>query len=362
MNDTVMDTLALRAQMDEEHEANLTLRSKALALRAQLDKVVAGYTEIKDMVIVCLLADGHVLLEAVPGTAKTTLVNTLRAAIKDGQSARIQMTPDLKPNDITGMEVFNPAEQKWSTRLGPMVRANLLLADEINRTTPKTLAALLEAMQERQVTIGGVTYTLPALFMMLATRNPLESEGVYPLPEAATDRFLMLLVMNYVSKFDEIKMLHNLSVHGRKAQSDIDPVVSIDELLEMQRAVVAMCERATFSLLEYIVDLTRATRPGRNEQEIAYFNAVHGADAETLRAQISFGASPRCEIAMLHCAAALAFYSGDRFIEPKHVKAVFDNVARHRIILTDEAIHDGVTPDEVITKVLSRVKVVTGEL
>lgn len=352
----------IRDQMNRTNQMNDILRGKVLALRAQLDKVVSGYDEIKDMVIVCLLADGHVLLEAVPGTAKTTLVNTLRAAIKDGHSARIQMTPDLKPNDITGMEVFNPADQKWSTRLGPMVTANLLLADEINRTTPKTLAALLEAMQERQVTIGGVTHALPALFMMLATRNPLESEGVYPLPEAATDRFLMLLIMNYVSRFDEFRMLQNLSAHGRKAQANIEPVVTIDELRGMQQAVVELCASATSPLLEYIIDLTRATRPGVDANEIAYFNAVHGVDAEKLREQISFGASPRCEIATLHCAAALAFFKGDRYIQPSHVKAVFDKVARHRVILTDEALHDGVTTDVVIAKVLDRVKVVTGAL
>jgi MoxR-like ATPase len=338
----------------------VTLQSKVRDLRAQLDTVVSGYDEIKDMIIVCLLADGHVLLEAVPGTAKTTLVNTLRAAIEGCKSARIQMTPDLKPTDITGVEVFNQKKQDFVTRMGAIVSANLLLADEINRTTPKTLSALLEAMQERQVTIGDTTYTLQQLFIMLATQNPVENEGVFPVPEATLDRFLMKLTMKYVSRENEIAMLRNVASHGRKAQSKVQKVVSVEELLEMQLKVLELCSTATQPLLEYIVDLTRATRPGDDEtaDEIASFDAVHGADAKALREQIAFGASPRCEIATLHSAAAVAFINGDDHIEPAHVKRVFRNIARHRIILTDAAVHDGLTTDKVITKVLDRVKVV----
>lgn len=343
-----------------------TLISKAQALRAQLDKVVSGYDEIKDMVIVCLLADGHVLLEAVPGTAKTTLVNTLRAAIKDANSARIQMTPDLKPSDITGVEIFNQKLQEFVTRLGKIVKANILLADEINRTTPKTLSALLEGMQERQITIPGTedTYSLQDLFILLATENPVEQEGVYPVPEATLDRFLMKLTMKYVSREDEIKMLGNVAVHGRKAQRNVEQVVSITELLEMQMAVLQLCTSATRPLLEYIVDLVRATRPGDKDgdtdevETFKNFDLVHGADANTLREQLAFGASPRCEIGTLHAAAAVAYLAGADHIEPAHVKRVFRNIARHRIILTDAAMHDGLTTDKVITKVLDRVKVI----
>ncbi len=334
------------------------LRSKVAALRAQLDKVVSGYDEIKDMIIVCLLADGHVLLEAVPGTAKTTLVNTLRTAIEGAKSARIQMTPDLKPTDITGVEVFNQKKQDFVTRMGALITANVVLADEINRTTPKTLSALLEAMQERQVTIGDTTYTLQQLFIMLATQNPVENEGVFPIPEATLDRFLMKLTMKYVSRENEINMLNNVAVHGRKAQSQVEKVVTVEELLEMQALVLEMCAGATRPLLEYIVDLTRATRPGDVNDELETFNAVHGVDAKAMREQIAFGASPRCEISTLHAAAAVAFIAGDDHIEPAHVKRVFRNIARHRIILTDAAIHDGLTTDKVITKVLDRVKVI----
>lgn len=336
------------------------LQSKALALRAELDTIVSGYDEEKTMIIVCLLADGHVLLEAVPGTAKTTLVNTLRAGIEGSKSARIQMTPDLKPTDITGVEVFNQKLQDFVTRVGAIIGSNILLADEINRTTPKTLSALLEAMQERQVTIGDKTYNLQQLFIMLATQNPVENEGVFPIPEATLDRFLMKLSMKYVSRDHEIAMLRNVAVHGRKAQAKVQKVVSVDELLEMQAMVLEMCSNATLPLVEYIVDLTRATRPGDidNEDEIKSFDAVHGKDAKELREQISFGASPRCEIATLHSAAAYAFLMGDDHIEPSHVKRVFPHIARHRIILTDAAIHDGVTTNQVVKKVLDRVKVV----
>ena len=300
------------------------------------------------------------LLEAVPGTAKTTLVNTLRSAIDGAKSARIQMTPDLKPTDITGVEVFNQKLQDFVTRLGSIVGSNLLLADEINRTTPKTLSALLEAMQERQITIGDKTYNLQQLFVMLATQNPVENEGVFPVPEATLDRFLMKLTMKYVSREHEIAMLRNVMVHGRKAQSKVQKVVSVDELLEMQVKVLEMCSGATLPLIEYIVDLTRATRPGDddNEAEIKSFDAVHGTEAKALREQISFGASPRCEISTLHAAAAFAYINGDDHIEPSHVKRVFPHIARHRIILSDAAIYDGVTTDKVIKKVLERVKVV----
>jgi len=344
-----------------------TLISKAKSLRAQLDKVVSGYDEIKDMIIVCLLADGHVLLEAVPGTAKTTLVNTLRAAITDANSARIQMTPDLKPSDITGVEIFNQKLQEFVTRLGKIVKANILLADEINRTTPKTLSALLEGMQERQITIPGTedTYSLQDLFILLATENPVEQEGVYPVPEATLDRFAMKLTMKYVSREDEIKMLGNVAVHGRKAQRNVEKVASVAELLEMQLAVLELATSATRPLLEYVVDLVRATRPGDAESDdkdevesFKAFDLVHGADAKALREQIRFGASPRAEIWTLHCAAAVAYLAGADHIEPAHVKRVFRNIARHRIILTDAAMHDGLTTDKVITKVLDRVKVI----
>ncbi len=335
-----------------------SLQNKVRALRAELDKVVSGYGEIKDMIIVCLLADGHVLLEAVPGTAKTTLVNTLRAAIEGSRSARIQMTPDLKPTDITGVEIFNQKEQDFVTRMGAVITANILLADEINRTTPKTLSALLEAMQERQVTIGDTTHALQTLFIMLATQNPVENEGVFPIPEATLDRFLMKLTMKYVSRQSELEMLSNVAVHGRAAQAKVAQVVTVDELLAMQQAVVVMSASATRPLLEYIVDLTRATRPGDDADEVKSFDDVHKADAATLREQIAFGASPRCEIATLHAAAALAYISGADHIEPAHVKRVFPHVASHRIKLTDAALYDRITTAQVVAKVLDRVNVV----
>jgi MoxR-like ATPase len=331
---------------------------KIRALRAQLDKVVSGYAHIKDAIIVALLADGHVLLEAVPGTAKTTLVNTLQKAIADSKSARIQMTPDQKPTDILGTEIFNLQSGQFVTRTGPMIGANILLADEINRTTPKTLSATLQAMQERKVTIGNDTFDLEELFIMLATMNPVEQEGTYSVPEATLDRFAVKLIMEYVSRDDEVNMLGNTVVHGRDAQSEVEQVISVSDILEMRLAVNEIASRATRSLREYIVDLCRATRPGTTVEEKAYFDKVHGTDAALLREQIQYGTSPRAMIWTLHCAAAVAFIEGADHIEPDHVKAVFRNVARHRIILSDLAISEEHNTDEIIDAVLARVPVI----
>ncbi len=331
---------------------------KLKAMRNQLDLVVSGYHDIKDMIVVALLADGHVLLEAVPGTAKTTLVNTLRSSIADATSKRIQMTPDLKPSDITGVEIYHQGRGDFVTRLGPILSANVVLADEINRTSPKTLSALLECMQERRVTIGDTTYDAPKLFVIIATENPVESDGVFPLPEAALDRFMVKLPMHYVSRQDELQMLQNITVHGRHAQQLVTPMISIGELLELQALVVQMCATTSPALLEYIVDLSRATRPGGRPEDIAYFDSVHGEDAALLRAQIAYGASPRAEIATLHCAAACAVISGASHVEPAHVKRVFHAVANHRIILDDGAAYDGVTTTQIIDKVLERVAII----
>lgn len=343
--------------MNRDSQTNLLLKLRAM--RDQLDIVVSGYDDIKDMIIVALLADGHVLLEAVPGTAKTTLVNTLTQTVDQAKSARIQMTPDLKPSDITGVEIYHQGRGEFVTRLGPILGANLVLADEINRTSPKTLSALLECMQERRVTISDTTHDAPRLFIIVATENPVESEGVFVLPEATLDRFMIKLPMQYVSRRDEVRMLQNIKVHGRKAQTSVKPVISIDELLELQEVVLEMCATTSPALLEYIVDLTRATRPGKSAEEVNYFNSVHGVDADQLREQIAFGASPRCEIAALHCAAALAVVNGATHVEPAHVKLVFHAVANHRIIISDGAAYDGVTTTQIIEKVLRRVAIVS---
>lgn len=327
-------------------------------LTSEVGKVIVGQTYMIERILIGLLAGGHVLLEGVPGLAKTLTVRTLCDAI-GAKFSRIQFTPDLLPADLVGTVIYNHQKGEFTSKLGPIF-ANLVLADEINRAPAKVQSALLESMQERQVTIGDKTYNLQQLFIMLATQNPVENEGVFPVPEATLDRFLMKLNMKYVSRAHEIAMLRNVAVHGRKAQSNVKKVVSVEELLEMQLQVLEMCGQTTLPLIEYIVDLTRATRPGdpENEDEISSFNAVHGKDAKDLREQIAFGASPRCEIATLHAAAAYAFLNGDDHIEPSHVKRVFPHIARHRIILTDAAIHDGVTTDKVVKKVLERVKVV----
>ena len=180
----------------------------------ELDKVISGYERIKRQVVVAVLADGHVLLEAVPGTAKTTLVKTIQKAVGGSVQRRIQFTPDKKPSDIIGGEVFNPQTGLWEVRTGPVIGCNFLLADELNRTTPKTLSAMLEAMEERCVTIGGESYDLLDPFLVLGTINPVEQEGTFALPEAQLDRFCFKLIMTYVSRQDEITMLGNTQVHG----------------------------------------------------------------------------------------------------------------------------------------------------
>jgi MoxR-like ATPase len=335
-------------------------KAKVEAMKSELDKVVSGYDHVKKQVLICLLSRGHVLLRAVPGTAKTTLAKTLRGTVAGATDARFQMTPDMKPSDILGAIVYNVKTGEFENKPGQMVGRNIVLLDEINRTTPKTLSATLQAMQEGTITLGEKTYKLEDLFFVMATMNPVEQEGTFSLPEATLDRFAMLLDMRYVSRADELRMLENVIVHGTKAQNVIENVVSVEEILEMREAVNAIAANASPTLRAYIVDLGRATRP-----EDEAFDRVHnsrelgeGLSTQVLKDSISLGGSPRVMIWTLHCAAAHAFISGRQNIEPDDVKAVFRDVARHRIILTQMAEHDGLTADKVIDAVLSRVEVI----
>lgn len=327
---------------------------KINALSAELDKVVIGYSHIKRQIILALLADGHVLLESMPGLAKTTLISTLQAAIEGARQNRIQMTPDLKPTDIIGVQIFNQKTGEFETQTGPMIGTNLLLADEVNRTTPKTLSAMLQAMQERYVTIGGVRYDLEDPFLVLATMNPVEQEGTFPLPEAMLDRFCFKLVMDYVSRNDEINVAKNTKVHGRDAQRVIEKALSTADILAMREKVLTIADQgAKDALVEYIVDLVRATRP----TDPAFKN-IKDKDGETFSEKVAFGASPRCIIWTLRTAAALAFLDGRDHITPDDVKSVFRDVCRHRIILTQDAALDGFTTDKFIQAVLAQVPVI----
>jgi MoxR-like ATPase len=322
---------------------------KIKLLYAELDKVIAGYKDVKIKVIHALLADGHVLLESVPGLAKTTLIAALQAAIANSKKARIQMTMDLKPSDIVGGRIFNLKTGEFEIATGPVIGVNLLLADEINRATPKAQGALLEAMQERKVTIAGHTFSLEDPFLVLATMNPIEQEGTYPLPEAQLDRFCFKLILDYVSREDEIKILENTAVHGRDAQNLVTPVISAEEIVALRKQILANV-KVSRSASEYIVDLVRATRP----KDPLFKKLV----AKELTGKVRVGASPRAQIWIRRTAQVKAALSGRDFVTPDDVKYVAKDVMRHRILLTDEAAFDGFTTDMVVDLVLSTVPVI----
>jgi len=346
-------------------------KDKLDAWRRELDKVISGYAHVKDQVLVSVLARGHVLLRAVPGTAKTTLANTLKATIDGAKVARFQMTPDMKPSDILGVVVYNSKTGEFDTKTSAFIKANVTLLDEINRTTPKTLSATLQAMQEGQVTIGDTTFTLEEFLFIIATMNPVEQEGTFPLPEATLDRFAMLLDMQYVSRKDEIAMAKNVAVHGRDAAKNVSQPVSVADILAMREEVDKIAASASDSVIKYIVDLCRATRPvDENFDQVHSLKAtaaikaavaINGQkplDAAMLREIIALGASPRSIIWTLHSAAAACFIAGDSNITPDHVKQVFRDVVRHRIMLSQVAEHEGFTSDQVIDAVLNRVPVI----
>ena len=304
-------------------------------INTELRKVIVGQDEVIEQVLIALLAEGHALLEGVPGTAKTLLVKTL-ARIVGADFGRIQFTPDLMPSDITGTNVFNVATSTFSLRRGAIF-TDILLADEINRTPPKTQAALLEAMEERQVTIDGEPHPLSPLFTVLATENPIEYEGTYPLPEAQLDRFLLKILVGYPSADEEARIVANWDEGfnaRRLEQVDIRPLAEPDALplcrAEIRRARMEPGVRA------YVVQIVRRTRE-------------HPSAA--------YGASPRASVALLLCAKALAAMRGREFATPDDVRDMARPVLRHRLRLRAEAELDGATPETVITDILNTVEV-----
>ncbi|MFM7209769.1 MAG: AAA family ATPase [Verrucomicrobiota bacterium] len=307
-------------------------------LRAEVARVVVGQQYLVDRLLVGLLANGHVLLEGVPGLAKTLSVRTLARAVTAGFS-RIQFTPDLLPADIVGTLIYDPKTGAYSAKKGP-VFANFVLADEINRAPAKVQSALLEAMQERQVTLGGETHALPAPFLVLATQNPIDQEGTYPLPEAQVDRFMLKLNVGYPTREEERRILDAMATTAPKL--DVEPVVTTAEILEARRAVDAV--RVADAVRDYVVSLVLATRgqqPG-------------GPD---LGRFVQFGASPRATISLTLAAKAWAFLQGRDHVTPQDVKDVAPDVLRHRLILTYEADAEGVGADEVVRRVLDAVPV-----
>src|SRR5919198_129370 len=304
-------------------------------IRAELRKVIVGQDEVVEQVLVALMAEGHALLEGVPGTAKTLLVKTL-ARIVGADFSRIQFTPDLMPSDITGTNVFNTATATFSLRRGPIF-TDILLADEINRTPPKTQAALLEAMEERQVTIDGELYRLSPLFTVFATENPIEYEGTYPLPEAQLDRFLLKILVGYPAADEEARVVGNWDAGfnaRRLEQVDIRPLAEPDALMHCRAEIQS--GRVELGVQRYLVELVRRTRE---------------------HPSVAYGASPRASVALLLCSKALAAMRGRDFATPDDVRDIARAALRHRISLRAEAELDGATTDAVITDILNTVEV-----
>jgi MoxR-like ATPase len=302
------------------------------------DQRVVGQQTLRTALVSSLLAGGHILLESVPGLAKTTAAQTLASAI-NGSFRRIQCTPDLMPNDIVGTQIYNYATGSFTTQLGP-VHANLVLLDEINRSSAKTQSAMLEAMQEKQTSIGGENFPLPSPFMVLATQNPIEEEGTYVLPEAQMDRFLMKEVLTYPAPGQELEILERISTGRLSAPITAEPI-SLDDVVFLQRLVddVYVDE----SIKRYIVDLINTTR-------LSGPRPVPGLDQH-----VRVGASPRGGIALMRVGQALAIQAGRAYVVPDDIKAVRHAVLRHRLVRTFDALATNVAPEQLIDAVFDAV-------
>ncbi len=303
-----------------------------------MDQTIVGQKHLVESLLIALLSNGHVLLEGVPGLAKTLAIKTLSQLI-DAKYSRVQFTPDLLPADVIGTMVYSVKNETFQVKRGPIF-ANFVLADEINRAPAKVQSALLEAMQERQVTIGDNTFKLDEPFLVMATQNPIEQEGTYPLPEAQVDRFLLKVVIGYPTREDE-KLIIRQNISPVK--TEIRPLIKPEEVIDAQRTVAQIY--IDEKIERYIVDIVFATR----------FPADYGLD--DLKSIISFGASPRASISLAKAARAYAFLQHRGFVVPEDVRAVCHDVLRHRIGLTYEAEANNINTDEIISNILDRVQV-----
>ena len=308
------------------------------SLMMGMDKVIVGQRHLIESLLIGLLSDGHILLEGVPGLAKTLAIKTLSDLIK-GDFSRVQFTPDLLPADLVGTMIYSQHKEEFNIRKGPIF-ANLVLADEINRAPAKVQSALLEAMQERQVTIGDKTYKLPEPFLVMATQNPIEQEGTYPLPEAQVDRFMLKVVISYPKKEEEKLIIRQ---NLKKDKPKVEAILSPKEIMEARDVVrqVYIDEK----IEKYIIDIVFATR----------FPEDYGLTS--LKDMIAFGASPRASINLALAARAYAFIKRRGYVIPEDVRAVCYDVLRHRIGLSYEAEANNMTPDEIITEILNSVEV-----
>jgi MoxR-like ATPase len=312
--------------------ADTTARDRLAPLHHQIGRVLVGQKTLIDRLLISLLTGGHVLLEGVPGLAKTLAVRTLARALRL-TFKRIQFTPDLLPADVIGTQIYNPRSGEFSVKRGPIF-AHLVLADEINRAPAKVQSALLEAMQERQVTLGDTSFPLDDPFLVLATQNPIEQEGTYPLPEAQLDRFMLKLKVTYPTRDEELAILDRMA--GVAPDLTVEPVLGPEDLPSLRRALDAVHVDARIK--GYIVDLVRATRE----------------DSEGL---IQYGASPRATIFLTRAAKGEAFLDGRAYVTPQDVKDVFLDVMRHRVAVTYEAEAEEMTSETVLGKILGTVSV-----
>ncbi len=305
------------------------------AVRAELAGIVLGQERVIDQLLTCFIAGGHLLIEGVPGVAKTLLARSLAAAL-EARYSRVQFTPDLMPSDVTGVNIFQPETGSFLFRPGPIF-SDIVLVDEINRAPAKTQAALLEAMQENQVTLDGKTHPLSSVFTVLATQNPIDYEGTYPLPEAQVDRFLMKIVVEYPSEDSEKEMLlrmHRLGIDGKRPDSRIRPVASVPALLEARNSIHDL--EIDDSVLRYVVSIVRESRTFPS---------------------FTLGASPRAGLMLLNAAKALAVLRGRGFVSPDDVREIAPPVIRHRVLLTPEAQIEGLDADRCIQNLLQKVTV-----
>lgn len=295
-----------------------------------IEKVIIGKREVAELSLAALLAGGHVLLEDVPGVGKTMMVRALAKSM-GAKFKRIQFTPDLLPSDVIGVSIYNPKDLEFHFRPGPIM-GNIVLADEINRTSPKTQSSLLESMEEGSITVDGETMAIPKPFFVMATQNPIEYEGTYPLPEAQLDRFLLKLQMGYPSREEEMEVLNRSST--TVSIDELESVISLEELLQVQQLVKTV--KVDETIRSYIVDLALHTR----EESYVYL-----------------GVSPRGSIALMKAAQAYALLNGRDFVKPDDVQYLAKFVFQHRVILRPEARYDGVTAEEIVERIITRTRI-----
>ena len=314
------------------------MSEKITAIKKEVAKVVIGQEKMIDGLLIGLLCEGHILIEGIPGLAKTTTVNALAQALGLGFK-RVQFTPDLLPSDILGAEIYDPQKNEFKIKRGP-VFTNLLLADEINRAPAKVQSALLEVMQEKQVTIGEESFRLDPPFFVMATQNPVEQEGVYQLPEAQLDRFMMKLVVGYNTKEEELEIARRIA---NKTNESINAVITLAELEALKKEVASV--HMDEEVEKYMIELVSATRDPK----------AYGLDA--IMDYIQFGASPRVSIDMFKAVKAMAFLRGKDYVSPVDIAYIIKEIMRHRLILTYEAEAEGITADQLIDKIVEAVAI-----